>query len=279
MTLGLIDAKPIVNVKFFETWVEVIGNSPDSSIPDLIEFIPPIDSALAQIDKKNFLPNNKRKTLFLNMTFIFPCQEQFDLMSEAVELAGGRATDNFCTKNAILIETTNQVPSEEYSAFLNYLTTQGKRAIPMKEIGWAILTCSTHRYCNPLLNLEQTLFSKRGQASVQSDQLTILAPESQVAAQAEIERRTKKIKIEATHLLEEATNREPPAKKIKVEATQLLEEASGSEPPSKKSNVKATRLLEEPSNNGPPKKKMCLELNIKVIIQILELLLMRYGCS
>ena len=87
-------------------------------------------------------------------------------------------------KNAILIETTNQVPSEEYSAFLNYLTTQGKRAIPMKEIGWAILTCSTHRYCNPLLNLEQTLFNKRGQASVQSDQLTILAPESQVAAQA-----------------------------------------------------------------------------------------------
>lgn len=219
---GLINAKPIVTVEYFESWVNALDSNPSSPIPDLNKFIPPLDSSLTQVDKDLFLPNKARRNIFSGKILIFPTAEQFEAMSLPVEMAGGKALrsfDNF--KDAILIEHSSKTPPDDYNTALKSLKDEGKRAVPMKEIGWAILTCSTQRYCNALLNLEHTLFGKVGHDKMNTAQLgAVLAPETQDLGVTLSRPRE-----------EQQIFGQPPAKKIKVEQP---EELSFKEPPAKK---------------------------------------------
>ena len=241
---GLICAKPIVTVQYFESWVEALDCDPASPSPDLGQFIPPVDSSLVQIDKELFLPNPERKMIFSGKTFIFPTAEQFDAMSVPVSIAGGTTTSNYsCLPDAILIEHSSKTPPDDYKRILNSLTVEGKRVVPMKEIGWAILTCSTRRYCNTSLNLEQTLFGKVGQSKTGPVQLTVLAPETQDIGLAPTRRRQEQEE-------EEELRGQPPAKKVKVEAIQI-------------------EVAQEIAYSEPPTKKICLHPNLQVVMSLL----------
>lgn len=234
---GLIFAKPIVTVEYFESWVNALDCNPASPVPDLHQFIPPLDSSLAQVDKGLFLPNIARRSVFAGKTFVFPTTDQFENMSIPVEMAGGKALpicDSF--KDAILIEDPSTNSSNDYNTALNLLKAEGKRPVPMKEIGWAILTCSTQRYCNDLLNLEHTLFGKLSDGNTNATHLgAVLAPETQEIGAAFSRPRE-----------EQQVLGQPPAKKIKVEPSDEL--------PFKQ----------------PPAKKMCLDHPTKVIFPGLD---------
>ena len=238
---GLICAKPIVMVEYFESWVNGLDCDPASPVPDLSQFIPPVDPSLAQLDKSLFLPNQARIKIFSEKIFVFPTTEQFEAMSIPVEMAGGKALRNFDSfKDAILIEhsSKSEVPSNDYNAALSSLKTGGKRAVPMKEIGLAILTCSTERYCNALLNLEHTLFGKVGHKKTNTTQLgAVLAPETQEIGVSPSRPR------EEQHILGQ-----PPAKKLKVESN------------------------EESQFKEPPAKKRCIDRSIQVIIFSVQLI-------
>lgn len=150
---GLLAAKPIVKVDFFESWKAVLEKNPESSQPDFDSFVPPnaIPASMGCFENPYFLPNETRKTLFQGKTFVFPSKDLYDSMARNVEKAGGKATRDFVedTDDTILVEATHPPFSEEYTSRLQAMRARGKRSVPLKEIVSAIISCSTMRYCNP----------------------------------------------------------------------------------------------------------------------------------
>ena len=87
--------------------------------------------------------------------FIFASTEQFTSMSKAVVSAGGLAVTSYDDSRAALVEFSGaDLPSRDYLLFYKTLKEQGRRIIPLKEIGLAILHCSTERYCNQWFKLQ-----------------------------------------------------------------------------------------------------------------------------
>jgi len=218
---GLLAQKPIVTAKFFENWMNALEQDPGSSLPDIGLFIPPLDSQLVdQFDQKLFLPNQKRKTLFKGMTFIFPQQVPTSII--AVKQAGGNAVMDlgFDEQEVLLIEWNSQLPGNQkaYLAKLEKIKSSGQRAIPLREISCAILECSTERYCNPLftINASATKSSSLSQSnSVDISNLTISREESCLN---ETGPSLKKKKIENS---QDIFNLEPPSKRVCLENVQM----------------------------------------------------------
>ena len=154
----LIAGKPIINVEYFESWTEKLESDPSAPLPTIANHIPQIDPQLAHIDKMLFLPRPKRSNMFQGMVFIFPTHEQYESMFQAVASAGGVAVKTYDNEEAILVEDSGSNPSKDYMLMFNLQKQKGRRVIPLKEIGLAVLHCSTERYCNQTFNLEQTLF-------------------------------------------------------------------------------------------------------------------------
>lgn len=220
---GLLAQKPIVTAKFFENWMNALEQDPGSPLPDIALFIPPLDSQLVdQFDQKLFLPNQKRKTFFKGMTFIFPQQMPTSII--AVEQAGGNAVMDLgfddAKQKVLLIEWNSQLPGNQkaYLAKLEKIKSSGQRAIPLREISCAILECSTERYCNPLftINASATKSSSLSQSnSVDISNLTISREESCLN---ETGPPLKKKKIENS---QDILNLEPPSKKVCLENVQM----------------------------------------------------------
>jgi len=210
----LLAEKPIVTVKFFENWINALEKNPESPLPDIAHYIPPLDATLAdQFNDKLFLPNEKRKTIFKGKTFIFPQQNS---MSVAVEKAGGNAVMdlNFddVSQEVILVEWSSQLSGNPhaYSARLANIKFSGKRAIPLKDISYAILECSTERFCNPSC-------STNGSAANMSSSLSQNFSQSYESCLDKPEPPLKKKKVEHFQIL----NLEPLSKKVCLEKVNI----------------------------------------------------------
>ena len=219
----MLAEKPIVTVKFFENWINALEKNPESPLPDIAHYIPPLDATLAdQFDEKLFLPNEKRKTMFKGKTFIFPQQNS---MSVAVEKAGGNAVMdlNFDDVNqeVLLVEwSVSQLSNQSsqlsgnphaYSARLANIKSLGKRAITLKDISYAILECSTERFCNPSC-------STNGSAANMSSSLSQNFSQSYESCLDKPEPPLKKKKVEH---FQDILNLEPPSKKVCLEKVNI----------------------------------------------------------
>lgn len=149
-----MEVKPIVEVAYFESWTAILEKNPFSPSPNVLKFIPIIgQETLGQFNRETFLPNDGRQKLFAGQTFFFTDSKEIkSSMAAAVERAGGRVSskiEEFSFNNSVLIETNCPSPSEEYIRLLKTLTNRQERPVPEKEIGLAILACSTERFSNP----------------------------------------------------------------------------------------------------------------------------------
>lgn len=165
---SLIFAKPIVELKFFETWVQMLEKNPCSLEPDVSMFTPVIgQETLGEFGKQVFLPQEKRRSLFLGKTFVFATTEESkSSMAQVAVKAGAKITasvESFINNNSVLIESSNLKTPEGYIRLLRQLNSRGERCIPEKEIGQAILACSVERFCNPFsMCVEQQVFDDQG---------------------------------------------------------------------------------------------------------------------
>jgi hypothetical protein len=211
----LIAGKPIINVEYFETWTEKLESDPSASLPMIENYIPQIDPQLAHIDKMLFLPRPERCNMFQGMVFIFPTHEQYESMSQAVASAGGMAVKTYDNEEAILVEDTGSNPSKDYMLMFNLQKQKGRRVIPLKEIGLAVLHCSTERYCNQAFNLEQTLFknipAQPSSKLSRTNHAVVLAPETQAASPST---QDKILKAQKNKIIPESPIKEPSSKRI-----------------------------------------------------------------
>lgn len=236
--VSLICAKPIVTVNYFESWTSVLEENPSAVPPDLGSHVPQLDKSLRQMERPRFLPRPERRTVLKGKTFLFPVEDP--IMSSAIVMAGGEVINHYNQTDCILIEhSDSEPPSTDYERRLKQLKSQGLRAIPLKDIGHAILACSTKRYCNPSMNLQQTLFANRGRGDHSSTQTTVLAPETQPLE---------------PHNLPEASD----LPVVYSQAVVLESQHQAPPPPSKKIKI-------EPQEPGPPpNKRVCRGQPIKV---------------
>ena len=211
----LIAGKPIINIEYFGTWTGELESEPSAPLPMIKNYVPQIDSQLAHIDKMLFLPRSERCNMFQGMVFIFPTHEQYESMSQAVASAGGMAVKTYDNEEAILVEDTGSNPSKDYIRMFNLQKQKGRRVIPLKEIGLAVLHSSTERYCNQTFNLEQTLFKNiPAQPSFtlsRTKQAVVLAPETQAASPSTQDKITKGQK---NKIIPESPIKEPSSKRI-----------------------------------------------------------------
>ena len=198
----MLAGKPITTLEFFEKWLQLLEENPESSPPTPSNYLPPLDSSLTTMFKEqDFLPNPLRKELFAGKAFLFP-GEPNPTASTAIKNAGGLVVygDHANQERTVIIDHDNQ-PQNSLSDFYisqeKLALSRGERLVPEREISLAILSASCQRYCNPTYNL---------------------------AGRAELKTGRKKERQEPAVNI----NEEPPSKKQKCEAMEIYE------PPMKK---------------------------------------------
>lgn len=203
----MLAAKPIVGIEYFEEWVKVLEKSPWSPVPDISNFTPTIGQALGHLQSKSFfLPKEERKSLFNGKTFAFPTQSELNSsMALAIRKAGGKTTSVLRDQTDLLLVECSNSQTEDYTRLLSVIKARGERPIPIKEIGLAIISCSTVQYCNPRLpSLENSVTFNQNKdtndgmhfAIAENTQLNSLSQISSNGEQCEEQPPLKKIKTE-----------------------------------------------------------------------------------
>lgn len=229
---ALLAVKPIVMTTFFESWTKELEQNPESPLPDIKKFIPPPDMhTLGQFEQQLFLPNPDRKAIFRGKLFIFPAIDNSFPFGAAVEKAGGKVVydlkaEDGANYQTILVENSSRTQPEDYALRLKSLKLRGERAIPMKEITFAIVAISTQRYTNSSLNLASSIFKGMVRPEAANAQESPYAPESH--------------SLDVSMMAE---SQEPPCKITKIDVTQEFKEPSQPLPSSSIAPVEVISLL------------------------------------
>ncbi|KAF5284674.1 hypothetical protein FQA39_LY16956 [Lamprigera yunnana] len=167
---GVILGVPIVNLKFWEDYVEAVqGNNP---LPNPKNYVPQSAEVLAQATV-SLEYKSERAELFKNKMLIFKSKLEHKRMADLIKLTGG---DSVCwdehqipitslerddiIKNYIIVdnEGTQASMDPSFVDFIKGYLNTGRRTIPCQEIAYAIVNCSIEKDCNPNFNKKLTVF-------------------------------------------------------------------------------------------------------------------------
>lgn len=148
--LALVNCVPVVNLQYFRDAEAIVKKT--FALPDVKKYIPAVADECPE--EYDFSVNEGRKEIFNGLSFIFLDENKLKLFQKIVKSAGGTVSlwDN---KKASIIRVNSRVIGdsksevEEHQEVSTYLLSKGKRLIPDSEIGLAIATVSTDKYCNP----------------------------------------------------------------------------------------------------------------------------------
>ncbi|XP_043581177.1 nibrin [Bombus pyrosoma] len=168
---AMASALPIVTMKYWDEVKSAIDNS--QQLPDSNNFVPPISEPLIAKRKVLISPNEKRTTLFKNLTFIHFSTTQYRKYKKIIRIAGGipqlfertsLATTEFCSPNVIVLQYSENDSTQItdnifriYHSIQQALKANNYRMIAEVEICLAILHCSTEKYCNPMYKFAKLL--------------------------------------------------------------------------------------------------------------------------
>lgn len=196
VVFALVQGSYIVTTEFWNKCLESIHNlsiPPDPQLftPEIIETTLNREETTLNREIVSFLPNDKRKSLFLGIKCVFFSKRQFETYkkvlvkssAEPLLLSESKLTKaSLCEPDFIVIQYNISSTSQETQAqknqmleIISYLKSKGKRVIPDTEIRFAILYCSLNKYCNPDFNISNEILKQTDQNKITN----ILAPESQ----------------------------------------------------------------------------------------------------
>ena len=162
---ALVTLKPVVTVQYLEDFVKAIRCK--TKLPVSVDYLPQLSDSQVNQAEVSFAADFRRQNLFQGRTFIFLSEVQFKKLQMAVELGGGLArltdcsnihssTDLFLAKGTCVMFCNVSQTQEFKNSFVyvqSLLVRSKRRAIEESEIGFAVLYCSTERYCNPDVDL------------------------------------------------------------------------------------------------------------------------------
>ncbi|KAL9904409.1 nibrin isoform 1-T4 [Glossina fuscipes fuscipes] len=150
---ALLNQKPIITSNYLKDLLKAI-RAKKVSLPNMEHYRPCFDETF------DLSRQPKRQTLLRDYTFIFLHRKHADMYGPLVQSAGatykslnaGVQKAFLLKSNVIVIEytpSTETQSSQTIFSIADFLKSHGRRIIPEFEIGYAILYCSTERYCNP----------------------------------------------------------------------------------------------------------------------------------
>ncbi|XP_050585108.1 uncharacterized protein LOC126919667 [Bombus affinis] len=195
---AMASALPIVTMKYWDEVKFAIDNG--RQLPDSNNFVPPIGEPLIAKRKVLISPNEKRTTLFENLTFIHFSTTQYRKYKKIIRIAGGisqlfeRAdltTTEFCSPNVIVLQYSDNDSTQItesifciYHSIQQALKANNYRMIAEVEICLAILHCSTEKYCNPMYKFAKLL--KRSERKNDSCEILNLDTQDETAKVSEL---------------------------------------------------------------------------------------------
>lgn len=160
---ALSAAIPIVTPKFWQEFVAAARQN--QTLPVASDFQPPVVEEYVSIGQVSFGINNMRTCLFAGKTVVFMLNAHMEKYRVVIELAGGTCTSldrarsrksQLVANQTIVIQympTTQSQTSQDIGSVSEYLHKHGRRTIPEREIGMAIVHCSLEKFCNPLCTM------------------------------------------------------------------------------------------------------------------------------
>uniref|UniRef100_A0A1B0FDQ0 FHA domain-containing protein n=1 Tax=Glossina morsitans morsitans TaxID=37546 RepID=A0A1B0FDQ0_GLOMM len=150
---ALLNQKPVITSNYLKDLLKAI-RAKKVSLPDVEHYRPCFNEAF------DLSRQPKRQTLLRGYTFIFLHRKHADMYGPLVQSAGatyknlnaGVQKTLLLKSNVIVIEytpSTETQSSQTIFSIADFLKSHGRRIIPEFEIGYAIIHCSTERYCNP----------------------------------------------------------------------------------------------------------------------------------
>jgi len=159
---ALVSLKHIVIPQFLVDMVSACKAR--TKLPDPNDYLPPLAESQVNSSEISFRPSPQRQSLFTGKRFYFLSTSQLTKLRAVIELAGGEVVS--CNNDSLLSDTeviaehaciiwSDVLPELDPKKYTwiqhvqQLLTRSAKRMILESEIGFAVLYCSTARYCNP----------------------------------------------------------------------------------------------------------------------------------
>ncbi|KOC69481.1 Nibrin [Habropoda laboriosa] len=186
VTWAMAFVVPIITINY---WEEVkCAMKKGKEIPDPKNFVPLIGESLVNNQNVSLAPNEKRKTLFQNLIFVYFSKSQYKTYGKMTKMAGGKSVlyikkaltlRELCAANVVIVQYASSDATQstqsvvlESAALYKKLHEHGRRMISETEIPLAILHCSADKYCNPTFKF--TEFLKRSQSKCDSSKVLAL---------------------------------------------------------------------------------------------------------
>lgn len=185
LACALASAKPIVTKAYWEAVNIAVEESKE--LPKIEDYLPKVKEEWLKVCSKQFLPNEKRRTLFKDLSFVHFCAKQYFAYAPLITAAGGKSCvyptkrpltpRDLTAKNAIVIQQpTNdslqftQAITADYPIIYRKLQAVKRRMVSDTEIPLAILYCTTEMYCNPKYDFA-TFFKSKTPTFLPSDSI------------------------------------------------------------------------------------------------------------
>ncbi|XP_043251286.1 nibrin [Colletes gigas] len=186
VTWAMASVVPIVTLGYWEKVKHAIDNG--NKFPKVDSFVPQINESLIIKGNVSLFPNEKRKTLFQNLIFVFFNVRQYKIYGRMINMADGKlllyskkplTNDELCAGNVVVLQYSNNDATQstqcvvpEYDSICNTLRANKRRMISESEIPLAILHCCTDKYCNPKFTFTELL--KRTQPIRDSSEVLVI---------------------------------------------------------------------------------------------------------
>lgn len=151
---------PIVTPAYWNVYIQIAQEN-KVNLPDVNDFIPPIEEPYVQKEPGLFKINLNRQRLFAGKTFAFFSRRHMDRYKSVIELAGGECiclSESRIRKTALVKDNMIAVQytplgetqcTQDMSDLTDYITKHNKRCIVEPEIGLALIYSSCEKFCNP----------------------------------------------------------------------------------------------------------------------------------
>lgn len=158
---AILDQKPIVTCDYWCSVVQAARRG-RRSLPNPASYVPP--------NPENFdlSYREERKSIFMDITFVFLNARHFNTYAPIVEKAGGMnkhlnvgIQKSFLVRKDVVVihyvPSTESQSSQTISTIEDCLKQHSRRTVPEYEIVFAIIHCSTQMYCNPSYKIQENL--------------------------------------------------------------------------------------------------------------------------
>ncbi|ODM94934.1 Nibrin [Orchesella cincta] len=160
---ALLAGKPIVSPAFFSALLSAYDEG-NNQLPDPNHFLPPVaiinNGSASRVNETAFFPNPNRSTLFEGKTFLFGNKQRLEIMKPVVLEGGGCAKliaevreEDILLGNHIIIDYPKSIEDAMNDPISRQIIecykSGNKRFLTNKQIGLAVIFCSTEYFCDP----------------------------------------------------------------------------------------------------------------------------------